>query len=58
MLTEDGIFKDLAPDLSIEERKVLLATQGPTQERRLGARSQQLPGEANRHGLLLPRMTA
>lgn len=37
VLTEDGIFKDFAPDLSIEERKVLLATQGPTQGAALGS---------------------
>src|SRR5579863_5423054 len=31
VLTEKGVFEDFAPDLTIEERRTLLATQGPTQ---------------------------
>lgn len=33
----EGVFEDFAPDLSIEERKALLATQGPTQGAALGS---------------------
>jgi pimeloyl-ACP methyl ester carboxylesterase len=36
VLTEKGVFEDFAPDLSIEERKILLATQNPTQGAALG----------------------
>jgi len=37
VLTEKGVFEDFAPDLPIEERKALLATQGPTQGAALGS---------------------
>jgi pimeloyl-ACP methyl ester carboxylesterase len=37
VLTEKGIFEDFAPDLSINERRSLLATQGPTQGAALGS---------------------
>jgi hypothetical protein len=37
VLTEKGIFEYFAPDLSIDERKTLLATQGPAQGMALGS---------------------
>jgi pimeloyl-ACP methyl ester carboxylesterase len=37
VLTQKGVFEDFAPDLTNQEKAILLATQGPTQGAALGA---------------------
>jgi pimeloyl-ACP methyl ester carboxylesterase len=37
VLTPKGVLEDFAPDVPLEERKIMIATQGPTQGAALGA---------------------
>jgi pimeloyl-ACP methyl ester carboxylesterase len=57
LLTSKGVAEDFAQDLSAEEQKTMVATQGATREQFWGRQSPPQPGTQSQVGLSLLRMT-